>query len=173
PAQSATCASCALRAGVPRSPVRLRHCLAEGQARRYRTTAAHRAAELDAHPERRLHEGLDVLAETWLRDTGGFVHDGQLARVWLRRAITVIHDREPIAATDVIEAHVRAWEAARPDAPNRLCEAVRGVLRQLITEVHRSTPAQSPTALVAAILAPSTRTTHDNKRPPPSPHLRI
>jgi hypothetical protein len=70
----------------------------EGKARRTRADAAHRAAELDAHPERRLHEGLDLLADTWLRDTGGFVHDGQLAQAWLRRAVTLIHAREPLAA---------------------------------------------------------------------------
>lgn len=29
-----------------------------------------RAADLDAHPERRLHEGVDLLAETWHADTG-------------------------------------------------------------------------------------------------------
>ncbi len=145
----------------------------EGKARRARADAAQRAAELDAHPERRLLEGLDLLAETWLRDTGGFVHDGQLARVWLHRAITVIHAREPIAAADCIEVHVRSWEAVRPDAPRALCEAVRGVLRAVITEVHHAARPQSPTTLVGAIFPPSTRTTHDNKRPPPSPHLRI
>jgi hypothetical protein len=107
------------------------------------------------------------------RDTSGFVHDGQLARVWLRRAITVFQDREPVAAMDAIEAHVRAWEAARTDVPHRLCKAVRGALREVITEVHRSTTPQSPAALVGAMLAPSTRIIHDNKRPPPSPHLRI
>ena len=159
--------------GTQRRSAERRERRDEGKTRRDRTTAAQHAAELEAHPERRLHEGLDVLAETWLPDTGGFVHDGQLARVWLRRAITVFQDREPVAATDVIEVHVRAWEAARPDAPHRLCEAVRGVLREVITEVHRGTTAQSPAAFVGAMLAPSTRIIHDNKRPPPSPHLRI
>jgi hypothetical protein len=43
----------------------------EGQARRNRSTAVQHAAELEAHPEHRLHEGRDLLAETWLRHTGG------------------------------------------------------------------------------------------------------
>jgi hypothetical protein len=87
-----------------------------------------------------LHEGLDLLAETWLADAGGFVHDGQLARSWLRRAITVIRAREPSAAADRIEVHVRSWEAARPNAPAPLLDAVRGVLRAVITEVHGADP---------------------------------
>ena len=145
----------------------------EGQARRARTAAAQRAADLDAHPERRLHEGLDLLAETWLVDTGGFVHDGELARSWLRRAVAVIRARESIAAADCIEAHVRSWETTRPNAPAALLDAIRGVLRAVITEVHGAAQAQSLAALVGATLRPSTRTNHDNERPPPSPHLRI
>jgi hypothetical protein len=160
-------------AGVARRSADRRQRRCEAQARRARTDAAQRAAELDVHPERRLHEGLDLLADTWLPDTRGFVHDGQLARVWIRRAIAVIHARHTIAAADCIEVHVRSWEAARPNAPRALFEAVRGVLRAVITEVHRVTETQSLAALVGATLGPSTRTTHDNERPPPSPHLRI
>ena len=123
--------------------------------------------------ERRLHEALDVLAQTWLPDTRGFVFDGQLARSWLRRAIAVIHAREPTAAADCIELHVRSWEASRSGTPAPLCEAVRGVLRAVITEVRLAAEPQSPAAVVDATLRSSTRSTHDNKRPPPSPHLRI
>lgn len=159
--------------GIARRSADRRQRCEDGKARRARADAAQRAADLEAQPERRLYEGLDLLAETWLRDTGGFVHDGQLARTWIRRAITVIYEREPIVADDCIEAHVRSWEAARPDTPISLFEAVRGVLRQVFTEVHRGARAHSPTNLVGAILSPSTRITHDNKRPPPSPHLRI
>ena len=43
----------------------------------------------------------------------------------------------------------------------------------LITEVHAAAQTQSLAALVGATLNPSTRTTHDNERPPPPPHLRI
>jgi hypothetical protein len=160
-------------AGVARRSADRRQRRCEGQARHARTEAAQRAADLDAHPERRLHEGLDLLAETWLAGSGGFVYDGQLARSWLRRAITVIHAREPITAADCIEVHVRSWEAARPSAPASLFEAVRGVLQAVITEVHGVAKAQSPAALLGATLGSSTRTTHDNERPPPSPHLRI
>lgn len=160
-------------AGLARRSADRRQRRCEGQARRVRTDAAQRAADLDAHPERRLHEGLDLLADTWLPDTRGFVHDGQLARVWIRHAIAVIHAREPIAAADCIELHIRSWEAARPNAPTALCQAVRGVLRAVITEVHLAAKPQSLAALVGATLGSSTRTTHDNERPPPSPHLRI
>jgi hypothetical protein len=159
--------------GVARRSAERQQRRCEGQARRARTDAAQRAADLDTHPERRLHEGLDLLAETWLSDSSRFVHDGQLARVWIRRAIAVIHAREPVAAADCIEVHVRSWLAARPNAPAALCEAVRGVLRAVITEVHQAAETQSLAALIGATLGPSTPITHDNERPPPSPHLRI
>ena len=160
-------------AGVARRSADRRQRCSDARARHARANAAQRAADLDAHPERRLHEGLDLLADTWLPDTGAFVYDGQLARSWIRPAIAAIHEREPIAAADCIEVHVRSWQAARPNAPAALCEAVRRVLRQLITEVRRAADAQSSVALIGGMLAPSTRTTHDNDRPPPSPHLRI
>lgn len=160
-------------AGRARRAIQRRQRCAEARARRARTDAAERAAELDAHPERRLHEALDVLADTWLPDTRSFVHDGQLARVWLRRALELIHAREPIAAADCIELHVRRWEASRPAAPAPLCQAVRRVLQALITDVHGAAKPQSPTAVVGDTFASSTRSTHDIKRPPPSPHLRI
>lgn len=160
-------------AGARRRSTDRRQRRCEGQAHRAQTDAAQRVADLDAHPERRLHEGLDLLAETWLAGTGGFVYDGQLARSWLRRAITVIHRREPIATADCIEVHVRSWEAARSSAPAALFEAVRGVLQAVITEVHPAAQAQSPAAFVGATLGSPTPTTHVNKRPPPSPHLRI
>ena len=146
---------------------------AAGEARRARADAAQRAADLDAHPERRLYEGLDVLADTWLPDAGRFVHDGQLARIWIRRAVEHLHAREPVAATDCIEAHVRSWLATRPNIPRALCDAVRGVLRDVVTDLHPPTNPHDPAVLVGVMLAPSTRTTHDNQRPPPSPHLRI
>jgi hypothetical protein len=145
----------------------------DGDARRARAAAATRAADLDAHPERRLHEGLDVLADTWQPDTGRFVLDGQLARIWIRRAIDRIRAREPVAAADRIEAHVRSWLVTRPNIPRALCDAVRGVLRDVITDLHPPTSPHDPAVLVGVMLAPSTQPTHDNQRPPPSPHLRI
>jgi hypothetical protein len=50
---------------------------------------------------------------------------------------------------------------------------IRGVLREVITELGHAADLQSPADLIGAILTPSTRITHINKRPPPSPHLRI
>ena len=160
-------------AGVARRSVERRRRCSEARARRARADTAQRTAELDAHPECRLHEALDVLAQTWLPDSRSFVFDGQLARSWLRRAIAVIHAREPGAAADRIELHVRSWEISRPQTPAALCEAVRGVLQTVITEVRLAAEPQSPAAVVGATLRSSTRHTHDNKRPPPSPHLRI
>jgi hypothetical protein len=138
---------------------------ATSEARRARADAERRAADLEARPELRLHEDLDLLADTWQPDTGRFVDDGQLARGWLRRAVHLLHAREPVVAADCIEAHLRSWQATRTNIPRTLFDAVRGVLRDVITEVHRAAPPQSPAALLGAMLAPSTRTTDDNERP--------
>jgi hypothetical protein len=150
-----------------------RQRIAGAQARRDRAAAAARAADLDAHPERRLLEGLDILADTYLPGAGAFVMGGQLARLWLRRAVDTIFATTPLGATDVIEAHLRSWLAAHPTIPQPLCDAVRRVLRDVITEVQRAHTPQSPADLVGDILDASARSNHDNKRPPPTPHLRI
>lgn len=146
---------------------------AAGEARRADAAAAQRAADLAAHPERLLHEGLDVLADTWQPDSAQFVFDAVPARILIRRAIDDISGREPVVAADRIEAHVRSWLAARPNIPQPLCDAVRGVLRDVITNLRPATPTHDPAALVGVMLAPSTRNHDDNERPPPSPHLRI
>lgn len=160
-------------AGVRRRAAERKERIAEATARRARANAAARGADLDAHPERRMLEGLDVLADTWLPDAGEFVADGQLARSWLRRAVDAIFVRAPLGAVDFIETHVRSWIAGRPNIPQPLCEAVRGVLRDVIADVHHATPPHTAADLVGVILPASTRPTHDNERPPPSPHLRI
>ena len=150
-----------------------RQRVADAQARRDRAAADARTADLDAHPERRLFEGLDVLADTWLPDSGAFVAGGQLARLWLRRAVDAIFAATPVGAIDLIELHVRSWLAGRPTIPQPLCDAVRGVLCDLITNVqaaHNRNPRAAP---VGVILQQATRTTRDNERPPPPPHLRI
>jgi hypothetical protein len=150
-----------------------RQRIADAQARRARADADARAAGLDAHPERRLLEGLDVLADTWLPGSGAFVADAQLARLWLRRAVAAIFLRQPLGAPDFIEAQLRSWFAAHPTFPQPLCEAVRAVLRGVITDVRHATKPNLLASLVGVILPPSTRPPHDNKRPPPPPHLRI
>jgi len=146
---------------------------AAGEARRSRADAAQRAADLDAQPERRLHEGLDLLADTWRPAQRRFLDDGRLARIWLHRAVALISQREPVTAVDRIEAHVRAWEASRPGIARALCDVVRGVLREVITQVHQPTRPQPPVIPVGVMMASSTRATTDNERPFPSPHLRI
>jgi hypothetical protein len=147
--------------------------ITEARTRRARDEAAARVADLDAHPERRLFEALDVLVATWLPATGSFVAEGQLARSWLRRGVELLFLREPLGARDVIEAHLRSWLAAHPQIPQPLCDAVRGVLRDVITNVQRSATTQTLGDLVGVMLGTSTHSTHDNERPPRSPHLRI
>lgn len=160
-------------AGVRRRAAERKQRIAGAQARRARADEDARSADLDAHPERRLLEGLDVLADTWLPDAAEFVADGQLARSWLRCAVEAIFRRVPLATTDFIETHVRSWIAGRLNTPQPLCEAVRGVLRAVITDVRDAANQHTAADLVGVILPSSTRPTHDNERPPPSPHLRI
>ena len=143
---------------------------AAGDARRTRDDAQRRAEHLDTHPELRLHEALDVLADTWQPNTNKFLLDGQLARAWLRVAVAAFAAREAIEFVDCIEMHVRAWFAAHPSLPAALCVAVRAALREVITDVQKS---QSRPDLVGDTLTASTRLNNDNERPPPSPHLRI
>ena len=81
--------------------------------------------------------------------------------------------REPGGFIDCIEAHLRAWFAAHPALPAALRVAVRGALRDVITDVQRAHTPQSPPGPVGDIVAASARLNHDNERPPPSPHLRI
>jgi hypothetical protein len=159
-------------AAAHRRAVEREQRVADARARRARDAGAARAAELDAHPERRLFEALDVLADTWIPATSTFVADGQLARSWLRRAVAVFFLREPLRAVDCIEAHVRSWLAAQ-QIPQPLCDAARGVLRDVITNVQGVATTQTLGDLVGAMLGPSTRSPHDNERPSPSPHLRI
>lgn len=160
-------------AGVRRRAAERKQRTAEATARRARADAAARSADLEAHPERRLLEGLDVLADTWQPHTGEFVAGGQLARSWLRAAVDAIFRRASLGAVDFIETHVRSWLAGRPNIPQPLCEAVRGVLRDVVADVHRVANPHHAAELVGVILPSSTRPTHDNERPPPSPHLRI
>jgi hypothetical protein len=112
-----------------------------GEARRARADAAQRATDLDARPERRLHEGLDLLADTWRPEERRFLDDGRLARIWLQRAVVLICPREPVGAPDRIEAHVRA-------------------LREVITNVRHpkgNTIARHPRRCYAVAIDP----THD------------
>ena len=73
----------------------------------------------------------------------------------------------------VVDHHVRSWIAAHPTTPQPLCDAVRGVLRDLITDVQAAYNHNPRTDPVGVILQQATRSTRDNERPPPPPHLRI
>jgi len=135
--------------------------------------AAARVVELDAHPERRLFEGLDLLAETWRADERRFAADGALARIWLRRAAVIMYHRDPGAARDDLERHFRAWLAGRLALAHSVRDAVRGVFLTVITEVATQQHGQHSPAAVGAILASSARAAPDNPHPPRPPHLRI
>ena len=114
-----------------------------------------------------------MLADTWHPDASGFLFGGQLARSWLRRAVDGFARREPGGFIDCIEAHARAWLAAHPNLPAALCIALRAALRDVITDAQRAHMPQSPPGPIGDILDASARFNHDNKRPPPTPHLRI
>jgi hypothetical protein len=135
--------------------------------------AAARAAELDAHPERRLFEGLDLLAETWRPIERRFAADGAVARAWLRRAASVVHQRDPAAAQDELERHFRAWTTSRSALAHSVRDAVRGIFFQVILEVVTPKNAADPAAAVGTIMTVTARASPDNQRPPRPPHLRI
>ena len=142
-------------------------------ARHAREDALRRAAELNDHPEQRLLEGLDLLADTWQPDKRRFVADGLPARASLRAAVATFARRDPRDAADEVERHWRAWLAARPDLPLSLREAVRGVLTQVVTDFRAPNNIPNPAAFVGAILSSSVRASPDNLRPSRPPHLRI
>jgi hypothetical protein len=141
--------------------------------RERRGDAARRAAHLDACPQHRLHEGLDLLADTWLPAERRFAADGALGSACLRRAAADFLDRDPSTATDEIERHLRSWLAARPALPHSVRDAVCALLARLIPDVVPAHQAANPAALLGAILPPSARASPDNPRPSRPPRLRI
>ncbi|MEK7765425.1 MAG: integrase core domain-containing protein [bacterium] len=156
-----------------RSAERAVHCRAS-DARHARAEAAARAADLDAHPERRLHEGLDLLADTWQSVDRCFAAGGVVARVWLRRAVVAFRQLDPATATDEIERHFRSWVAAHLQIPLSQRDAVRRVLLEVITDVRGpNCDDPDPASFIGAILRPSARASPENQRPSRPPHLRI
>lgn len=158
-------------AGQKRRAAARRRACAKADARRADAAAAQRAADLVAHPERRLHEAFDLLAETWIQ-ADRFLLDGAIARIWLRCAVADFYRLDPLGALDAIEASVRPWEAAHPHLSPTLFDAVRRVLALVITDFRDRTNRDSPVP-VGAILQTSARTNSDNPRPSPLPRLRI
>ena len=146
---------------------------AAADARHARADADRRAADLNEHPERRLHEGLDILADTWQPERRRFAADGLPARACLGAAVITIARQHPTDATDEVERHWRAWLAGRPELPLSLRESVRGVLAQVVTDFRAPNNAAHPAAFVGAILPSSARASPDNLRPSRPPHSRI
>jgi len=146
---------------------------AASEIRHVQAAASQRAVDLDQHPERRLLEGLDILADTWQQDERRFAAGGLPARACLRAAIAGFARRYAAGAADEVGRHWRAWLAARPDLPLFLREAVRGVLAQVVTDFRGANNAAHPAAFVGAILPSSARASPDNPRPSRPPHLRI
>ena len=146
---------------------------AASEVRHIRADAARRATDLDERPEHRLHEGLDLLADTWQPEPRRFAAGGMVARACLRAATAAFARRDPAAAADELERHWRAWLAGRPDLPLSLREAVRGVLAQVVTDFRGPNNTAPLAAFVGAILPSSARASPDNPRPSRPPHLRI
>jgi hypothetical protein len=145
---------------------------AAAEVRRARDQVLRHAAQLDAHPDQRLIEGLDILVATWLPSEHRFELDGAFARIVLRRALIDIARREPLPL-DAIEAQLRAWQAAQPTTPKPLCDAVRAVIAELIPNIPSHKPTLDTDPPVGDTLVVSARGSTDNPRSPPPPALRI
>ena len=160
-------------AGQARRRAERAHRLVQSERRRETAAVAAYHAGLDAHPERRLHAGLDVLAHAAPRP-GRFQLALIVARPWLRRAVEAFVHRHPHDAADEVARHWRAWLSAQPARSPQVCDVVHRVLAEVITTViGGKSDADSPAATVGAILGATARGSPDNQRPSPKPRLRI
>lgn len=109
---------------------------AASDARHAARAAAERARHLDMHPELRLHEGLDLLADSWQPHATRFLADGQPACAWLRIAAAGIYQQRGAGAPDEVERQFRAWLTGRPNLQHSARQAVRWCLATVITDVQ-------------------------------------
>ena len=128
-----------------------------------------RLAELNAHPERRLFEGLDILAQTWDAAHSRFLANGEFAKLQLRLAIADIYRQDALTAKDRMEAHFRNWLAGAK-IPYSVSDSIREVMAQLFTKVQYKTEGGTvssfPFNFIAAINHSSAATDSNNLRPP-------
>jgi hypothetical protein len=160
------------RARKRRAAERARRCAAS-EVRHAKADADRRADDLNEHPERRLCEGLNLLAETWQSELGRFAADGLIAKASLRCATLAFVQRDPGSAADELERHFRAWLAARPEIPLSLQHAVRAVLSQVFTDIRGAANTPHSPDFIRVILPSSARSFLENQRPSRLPHLRI
>jgi len=160
-------------AGQARRRAQRAHRVAAAERRRETAAVDAHFAELEAHPERRLYENLDLLAQAapW---PSRFELALIVARPGLRRAVEVIVSQHPQSAADELTRHWRTWRAGHPAQSPRVCDAAHRVISKVITDVTGDqTAADSLAAAVGAMLDASARGSPDNQRPSPSPRLRI
>jgi len=69
----------------------------------------------------------------------------------------------PVADIDSAELAIPE-RTARLEIPRSLCDRVRAVLREVITDVAQPASAYSPSILVGAMISPSTRSSADDQR---------
>jgi hypothetical protein len=157
----------------PRRAAEHARVIAAAAARRAETARITQAAWLDQHPEVRLQQGLDLLAQTWQPVPQRFVMDGAGARIVLRAAVRDLAAQQGLGVHDEIERHWRNWLAGHATLPATVREAVRSFLYAVVIATIGGPQAPSPAAFLSSIMAPAARASPDNSRPPPTPDLRI
>jgi hypothetical protein len=148
-------------------------------ARRHAHEARLRSAEdrrrneheltLEADPEKRLAEGLSMLAVQCKDGVLLFGGKGP-GRAYLERAVGAFFDRGPMFWKDEIRAAWTRWVATSTRGHSAASlTVIEQLLQQAISSLERRTPARLPINPVRAILGLKARA-----GPPPSPpHLRI
>lgn len=125
---------------------------------------------LEADPEKRLHEGLSMLAS---QSRGGSLLFGGkgLGRAFVERAVVSFLDRGPLFWKDEIRAAWHRWVASTRGIPTASLIPINELLEEMIANLERRSPPPLPVNTVEAILKPKART---RTGPPPlPPHLRI
>jgi len=157
----------------PRRAAQHARAIAAAATRRAEAERVAQAAWLDQHPELRLQQGLDLLAQTWQAAPQGFLMNGAGARIVLRAAVRDLAAQQGLGAHDEIERHWRNWLAGHATLPAPVREAVRSFLHAVVIATVGAPQSPSAAAFLSSILAPAARASPDNLRPPLTPDLRI
>lgn len=152
-----------------RSAERRRSEEARKEAAENRRFRAHELA-LEADPEKRLAEGLSMIAFQW--KDGALLFGGKgLGRAALRRAIAAFHDRGPMFWKDELRAAWTRWLHASGAIPPLAIKAINQVLEDALREQELRCSPPLPGRPARAILGRKARA---RTGPPPwPPHLRI
>ena len=157
----------------PRRAAEHARVIAAATARRAEAERITQAAWLDQHPELRLQQGLDLLAQTWQPVQQRFAVGGACARIVLRAAVRDLAAQHALGTHDEIERHWRNWLAGHATLPAPVREAVRSFLHAVVIATVGAPQSPSAAAFLSSILAPAARASPDNLRPPLTPDLRI